>query len=269
MAMDPFEANRALWNARVPHHLTSRMYDVEGFVAGRNSLTDLELELLGDVRGQRVLHLQCHFGQDTLSLARLGAVVTGLDISDAALEEARKLAARCGLDARWVLSNVVDHQLALDDAFDLVFSSYGTIGWLPDLAPWAANIRRYLRPGGRFVFVEFHPVVWMFDNDFTQVAYSYFNREVIKEEDEGTYAERAAPIKLPSYSWNHGLGEVLGALQQQGLRVERFTELDGSPHDCFANTVQGPDGLYRIKGMEGKLPMVYGLVATKPADDRP
>lgn len=260
-----FEANRKLWNARVPHHLSSRMYDVEAFVAGANSLTAIELELLGDVKGKRILHLQCHFGQDTLSLARMGAEVTGLDISDAALHEAAKLSDRMGVKAEWVLSNVVDHVPVLDDHFDIVFTSYGTIGWLPDLKPWAANIKRYLKPasagepGGRFVFAEFHPAVWMFDNDFTHVAYSYFNREVIAEEEQGTYADRNADIKLTSYGWNHDLGEVLSALLQEGLVLERFTELDGSPHDSFANTVRGADGLYRIKGMEGKIPMVYAL----------
>ena len=260
---DHFAANRALWNARVPHHVGSRMYDVEGFVAGRSSLTAIELDLLGDVRDQRILHLQCHFGQDTLSLARMGAQVTGLDISDAALDEARRLAERCALKADWVLSNVIDHRPELDGRFDTVYTSYGTIGWLPDLKPWATNIARYLRPGGQLVFVEFHPAVWMFDNDFTHVQYSYFNRETIAEVEEGTYADKAAAIKLPSYSWNHGLGEVLSALLEAGLRIERFTELDGSPFDCFANLVKGADGMYRIKGMEGKLPMVYGLRALK------
>jgi SAM-dependent methyltransferase len=180
------------------------------------------------------------------------------------LAEARKLAERCGITAQWVESNVVDHRPELDGGSDIVFTSYGTIGWLPDLRPWAANIARYLRPGGSLVFVEFHPAVWMFDNDFTHVAYSYFNRETIVEEEQGTYADRNAPIRLTSYGWNHGLGEVLTVLLEAGLRIDRFTELDSSPHDSFANTVQGPDGLYRIKGMEGKLPMVYGLVATKP-----
>ena len=260
---DPFEANRALWNARVPHHLNSRMYDLDGFVAGRNSLTAIELELLGAVTGKEVLHLQCHFGQDTLSLARMGARVTGLDISDAALGEARKLAERCGLQASWVESNVITPRPELNGRFDVVFTSYGTIGWLPDLKPWAANIRRYLKTGGQLVFVEFHPAVWMFDNDFTHVQYSYFNRETIAEEEEGTYADPAAAIKLPSFSWNHDLGEVLTALLDVGLRLERFVQLDSSPHDCFANTVQGADGMYRIKGMEGKLPMVYGLRAVK------
>ena len=254
-----FEANRQLWNARVPHHLTSRMYDMPAFLSGKCSLTEIELILLDDVKGKRILHLQCHFGQDTLSLARMGAEVTGLDISDAALAEAKRLTDQLGLKADWVLSNVVDHVPALDAGFDIVFTSFGTIGWLPDLKPWAANIQRYLRPGGRLVFVEFHPALWMFDNDFTHVQYAYFNREAIIEDEQGTYADRDAAINLRSYGWNHDLGEVLTALLNEGLMLERFTELDGSPHDCFARTVRGEDGLFRIQGMEGKIPMVYGL----------
>jgi SAM-dependent methyltransferase len=167
------------------------------------------------------------------------------------------------LKAEWVISNVIDHQPELDGQFDVVFTSYGTIGWIPDLKPWAANINRYLRPGGRLVFVEFHPVMWMYDNDLTYVQYSYFNRETIVEEEQGSYADRSANVKLSSHCWNHDLGEVLTALLNEGLRIERFTELDGSPHDAFPNTVKGEDGLYRIKGMEGKLPMVYGSSAVK------
>lgn len=263
---EAFEANRLAWNARALLHVGSAFYDVESFVAGRNSLSAIELELLGDVRGKRVLHLQCHFGQDTLSMARMGATVTGLDLSDTAIEEARKLAERCGLKADWVLSNVIDHRPELDGRFDIVFTSYGTIGWIPDLNPWAANIRRYLKPGGRLVFVEFHPVMWMYDNKLTHVQYSYFNREIIVEAEEGSYAAREADVKLTSHSWNHDLGEVFTALLNEGLRIEHFTELDGSPHDCFPNTVKGADGLYRIQGMEGKLPMVYALSAVKAHD---
>lgn len=260
-----FELNRAMWNARVPVHLTSKMYDLESFVSGRDPLTAIEIDLLGDVTGKRVLHLQCHFGQDTIALARKGAVVTGLDISDTAIAEARKLSAQCGVKADWVLSNVIDHVPELDGRFDIVFTSYGTIGWIPDLRPWAANIRRYLKPGGHLVFVEFHPAVWMFDNDFTHIAYSYFNRKTIVEEEQGTYADRDASITFESHSWNHDLGEVLTVLLNEGFRIERFMELDGSPHDSFRNAVKGEDGMYRIKGMEGKLPMVYGLSARLPA----
>ena len=259
-----FEINRKAWNTRTKLHLASTFYDVEGFVAGRGSLTDLELELLGPISGKEVLHLQCHFGQDTLSMARYGARVTGLDISDTAIEEARKLTERCGLKADWHCGNVLDRVERFESSFDVVFTSYGTIGWLPELRSWAANIANYLRPGGLFVFVEFHPVVWMFDNAFTRVAYSYFNRERIVEEEQGSYADREAPDRIASVSWNHDLAEVLSSLMEAGLVIERFEELDGSPHACFANSEKGPDGLYRIKGMEGRIPMVYGLVARKP-----
>ena len=258
---EAFEANRALWNERTRHHVGSTFYDVEGFVAGRNSLSAIELDLLGDVAGKRILHLQCHFGQCTLSLARMGAEVTGLDISDNAIAEAGKLAERCGLSAEWVLGNVIEHRPELDGRFDIVFTSFGVVGWFPDLKPWAANIRRYLKPNGRLVFVEFHPVIWMFDNDIQEIAYSYFNRQWIVEEEIGTYADKDAPMALPSYTWNHDLGEMLTALLDEGLRIERFVEQDGSPHDCFAHTVRGADGLYRIQGKEGKLPLVYGLSA--------
>ncbi|MCB9164803.1 MAG: class I SAM-dependent methyltransferase [Flavobacteriales bacterium] len=261
---EDFEVNRKAWNARVKLHLASDFYDVDGFVAGRGSLTALELELLGPVAGRDLLHLQCHFGQDTLSLARLGAQVTGSDISDAAIDEARKLTERCGLKADWHCGNVLDRVERFESSFDVVFTSYGTIGWLPELRSWAANIANYLRPGGLFVFVEFHPVVWMFDNAFTRIQYAYFNRERIVEEEQGSYADRKAPERLASVSWNHDLAEVLTALMDVGLVIERFVELDGSPHACFENAVQGADGLYRIKGMEGRIPMVYGLVARKP-----
>lgn len=258
-----FDANRAAWNERTKLHVGSKFYDVDGFLAGRSSLGATELELLGTVADKDILHLQCHFGQDTLSMARLGARATGLDISDEAIDQARKLAERCGLQADWVLSNVIDHRSELDGRFDTVFTSYGTIGWLPDLQPWAANIMRYLKPGGKLVFVEFHPVVWMFDNDFNGITYSYFNRELIVETEQGSYADRDTAVQLQSYTWNHDLAEVVSALLEAGLRLERFVEIDSSPHACFSNTVQGSDGQFRIKGLEGKIPMVYGLVAVK------
>ncbi len=260
---DHFAANRALWNARTEAHYASAFYDVEGFVHGKSTLNAIELGLLGDVTGKELLHLQCHFGQDTLSLARLGAHVTGLDISDTALEKARALAGRCGLDARFIESNVLDRRPELEGLFDIVFTSYGTIGWLPDLRAWGRNIAAYLKPGGKFVFAEFHPAVWMFSNDFSHVQYAYFNTEVIAEDETGTYADREAPINLRSYGWNHSLADVLQALIDAGLRIERFQEFDRSPYDCFRNTVGTEDGQYFIKGMEGKLPMVFALAARK------
>lgn len=261
---DLFATNRLFWNARTAYHVGSAFYDVESFVAGRNSLTAIELELLGDVHGRKVLHLQCHFGQETISLARLGAEATGLDLSDVSIAEAHALAERCGRRVTFLQGNVLEPRPELFDAWDVVLTSYGVIGWLPDLRPWAQNIARYLRPGGRLVFVEFHPVVWMFDDTFRHIAHPYFNRAVITEQEEGTYADRSAPIRLTSHSWNHGLGEVLGALLEAGLRIDRFEELDASPFDCLPGLVRGDDGLYRIRGLEGKLPMVYALSASRP-----
>ncbi len=256
-------ANRELWNAMAELHVDSPFYDSDGFRAGRNSLTAIERSLLGDVQGKNILHLQCHCGQDTLSLARMGATVTGLDLSNTAIKKAGELAAQCGLEAAWVCANVLDFQPELEARFDIVFTSFGTIGWLPELPGWARNIRRYLKPGGRFVFVEFHPVVWMFDNAFKEIAYSYFNREPIVEIQKGSYAAPEAPLEMAAHGWNHGLGEVLGALLGEGLRIDHFEELDGSPHNCFSNTVKAEDGLYRISGLEHKVPMVYALACTK------
>ena len=263
MEQHHYAANRALWNARVPHHVASKLYDVEGFVAGAEVLGHIELELLGDLRGKELLHLQCHFGQDTLALARHGARVTGLDFSEAALAEAERLAQRCGLEATWVLGDVTEERPELAGRFDHVFSSYGTIGWFPGLEQWARNVACYLKPGGCFVLVEFHPAVWMFDNDFRHIAHSYFNRAVIEETGVGSYADANAPIALPSFTWNHDLGEVLGALLKAGLRLTHFSEHDGSPYNVFPRMVKGDDGLYRIAELAGRLPLIYALGAIR------
>lgn len=258
-----FELNRELWNERTKHHVGSKFYDVEAFLGGKNSLSSKELELLGDVAGKKLLHLQCHFGQDTLSLARMGASATGLDFSGAAIGEARKLALRSGLQAEFIEANVLDFQAGLEGQFDIVFTSYGVLGWLPQLDGWARNIARYLKPGGRSVLVEFHPVAWMYNNDFTHVEYAYFNRQRIEEVETGTYADTSAVINLRSHTWNHSLSEVLTAVLDAGLRIDRFEEMDGSPHDCFSNTVKGEDGYFRIAGLQGKLPMAFALAASR------
>jgi 2-polyprenyl-3-methyl-5-hydroxy-6-metoxy-1,4-benzoquinol methylase len=257
------EVNKALWNEKTKHHLSSSFYDMPAFLAGANSLKDIELGLLGDVCGKRILHLQCHFGQDTLSLARMGAEVTGVDLSDIAIGEAKGIAKQIGVDARFICCNIYDLPRQLDDEFDIVFTSYGTIGWLPDMKAWAEIVARYIRPGGLFVFAEFHPTLWMFDNDFTCAQHTYFKAEPIVEEEQGTYADRNAGIKLQSISWNHGLAEVIQNLIDAGLRLEHFSEYDYSPYDCFNNTVEVAPGKFQIRGMEGKLPMMYALKCVK------
>ncbi|RME95173.1 MAG: class I SAM-dependent methyltransferase [Bacteroidetes bacterium] len=261
---DYLTANRAYWNTLAEQHFDSEFYNNNAFLSTQNSLNEIELALLGnDLSGQRVLHLQCHFGQDTLSLARLGAEVTGIDLSDVAIAKAYELAKRTGLKARFLESDVqrIDEVLG-DEQFDLIFSSYGTIGWLPKVDRWAQLIAQYLSPGGRFVFAEFHPVVWMMAEDFTHVKYPYFNREVIYEEPIESYGGAQVGAGQGNYSWNHDLGEVLGALLDAGLQLTHFSEYDYSPYDCFPGTVKSDKG-FQIKGLEGKLPMVYALEARK------
>jgi SAM-dependent methyltransferase len=262
--MDPqhIDINRQTWNQRTATHFQSEFYDVPGFIAGKSSLKDIELDLLGDVKGKSILHLQCHFGQDTLSLARLGAQVTGVDLSDKAIEAARDLAGQIGMSdqSTFICCNVYDLPEHLDATFDIVFTSFGTITWLPDLDAWAALIARYLNPRGRFVFAEFHPVVWMFDDDFKEIGYRYFNSGPLLESETGTYADRDADLKFDYVGWNHGLGEVLSSLLDAGLRIARFEEYDYSPHNCFRNTVEFEPGKFRIQHLGDRIPMVYGLV---------
>lgn len=262
---DYLDANRDLWNKKTPAHLDSDFYDLPGFLSGKTSLKPIELALLGDVSGLRILHLQCHFGQDSLSLARMGARVTGIDLSDVAIARARELNEQLGLDARFIVSDVYDLPNRLDETFDLVFSSYGVIGWLPDMPRWAGVIDRFLRPGGRFVFVEFHPVVWMFDEDYRHFAYSYFNQGLITTEVSGTYADREAKeAGGTEYSWNHPLSDVLQSLLDRGLRLTHFQEYDYSPYDCFPGTVEDPPGQFRIRHLGNRIPMLYSLTAKKP-----
>lgn len=258
-----FEANKLLWNQRTAVHKDSSFYDVPAFLAGTSSLNQIELHELGDVSGKTILHLQCHFGMDSLSLARMGAKVTGVDLSDEAIKEARRLNEELELDARFICCNVYDLGDHLHEQFDIVFTSYGVVGWLPDLQPWAKLIDHFLKPGGFFYMAEFHPVVWMLDEDFKEVKYYYQNREIIETDSTGTYTDRDAPIKAKEYSWNHGLGEVINPLLSQGLQLQFLNEYTYSPYPCFQHVVQGVDGLWRVKGLEDKIPMVYSLKAVK------
>jgi len=264
--MDYISLNKDTWNLKTGVHVSSEFYNMEGFLKGENSLNSIELNLLGNVEGKRIAHLQCHFGQDSLSLARMGARVTGLDLSDVAIEKARKLNEELGLDANFVCGNVYDAAKLLDEKFDIVFTSYGTIGWLPDMELWAKVVSDLLKPGGEFVFVEFHPVVWMFDDQFERVAYDYFNTGPIVEETTGTYTDRDAPIQTKSVFWNHGLGEVMSSILKSGLKITSFEEFDYSPYNCFLNTKEIEKGKYVINSLEKKIPMVYALKAVLPVE---
>lgn len=254
------DINRTLWDNRALHHFTSDFYDVPGFLAGQSSLKDIELALLGDLQGKKILHLQCHFGLDTLSLARLGAEVTGIDLSTVAIQKAQELAQQTGLEARFIVSDVLSLDQHLQETFDLVFTSYGVIGWLPDLTPWGKIISQFIKPGGHFVMAEFHPVMWMFDRHLKKLEYSYFNEELIIETEEFSYA--GAKEGLESYSWNHPLADVFSVLLKQGLRIQDFQEYNYSPYDIFEESEAVPGG-FQVKGQKNIFPYIYSIKAEK------
>nr|WP_319509742.1 class I SAM-dependent methyltransferase [uncultured Draconibacterium sp.] len=261
--MDYININKKLWNAKTDIHYQSDFYAVDDFLKGKDSLNPIELELLGNIEGKNILHLQCHFGQDTISLARHGAKVTGVDFSEKAIEKARQLNEQLGTDARFIQSDVYKLPEILDEKFDIVYTSYGVIGWLPDMKKWAALIEHFLKPGGQLVFVEFHPIVWMFSYDFKRVEFDYMESEAIVEELEGTYTNKDAAIKEKSVCWNHGLSTVIDSLIKAGLTLTDFREYNYSPYDCLDNLIEVEKGKYKVKGLENKFPLVYSLVAVK------
>ncbi|GAB5538340.1 MAG: class I SAM-dependent methyltransferase [Salibacteraceae bacterium] len=262
--MDYKEINRKLWNDKVDAHLNSKFYNVDEFIKGQSVLNDIELELLQNVSGKSVLHLQCHFGQDSIELSRMGARVGGVDLSDRSIEKAKWLAKQCGTSTEFICCDVYESVNQLDESFDTVFTSYGTVGWLPDIQRWAHTVNHFLKPGGAFVIADFHPVIWMMDEEFSHVTYGYFNSGPIIENQSGTYADRNAEIHNTEVSWNHSLSDIMGALLDEGLMLKSFKEYDYSPYPCFKNLVETRTKQFQIEGLEGKLPMVYSMRFEKP-----
>ena len=260
---DYVKLNRETWNNKTPFHINSDFYDVESFLTGKNSLQKSELAILGSIENKKILHLQCHFGQDSISLNRMGANVTGVDLSDKAIDFARELTIKANADAQFICCNLYDLPSLLNEKFDIVFTSYGTIGWLPDLDKWAAVIEQFLMPGGRFVMVDFHPVVWMFDDKFKEVAYNYFNTGEIIESFTGTYADREAAITNTSVNWNHSLSEIIQALLKNNLQLTHFDEINYSPYNCFLETEKLAENKFVIKHLKEKIPMLYAIEAYK------
>lgn len=257
------EINKETWNQKTDVHIDSKFYDQKGFLEGNSSLNSIELDLFGDLKNKKILHLQCHFGQDTISLSRLGAKATGVDLSDNAIDKAREMAEKLGTDTQFISCDIYSLPDHLNEEFDIVFTSYGTIGWLPDLDKWAKVIHRFLKPGGKFIIVDFHPVIWMFDDNFDKIGYNYFKSDPIIETVNGTYADKNAPMALKTISWNHAISEILNSLIQNNLEINSFDEHDYSPYDCFNETEEFEPKKYRIKHLGNKIPMVYAIVATK------
>ncbi|BAO55679.1 class I SAM-dependent methyltransferase [Nonlabens marinus] len=263
MDMDKaFQVNKDSWNRKTQVHYESDFYDKFAFAKAKNSLNSYEQEALGDVTGKSLLHLQCHFGQDSLSWANKGAVVTGVDISDTSIELARKLSADLEIPAQFICCNVLDTAQFLKRPFDIIYTSYGSIGWLPDLMPWAQMISKLLKPGGTFYMVEFHPIAWMFDynKETPAMSYAYHKKEAIYEEYEGTYADPTASIQVAEYGWNHSLSEIIQSLIDAGLSIHKFAEHDASPYQIFPGMTE-EDGMYVLKNQ--LYPLLFEIEAKK------
>ncbi len=260
---DYFKVNKATWNEKVKIHSESAMYNLKAFKEGKSSLMPYELEALGNVQGKSLLHLQCHFGQDTLSLSRMGAKCVGVDLSDEGIKLAQKLNEELGLDADFFCCNVLDTCLHIKDTFDIVFTSYGVIGWLPDLKPWGKVIAERLNKGGTFFMAEFHPIVWMYDylNGNPILKYGYMQNDAIYEEYQGTYANSQAIITSKEYGWNHGLSEVVNSLIEAGLHIEYLKEYNESPYNIFPDLMKTASGMYVLKNR--LYPLIFTLRATK------
>ncbi|MFE1413098.1 class I SAM-dependent methyltransferase [Streptomyces sp. NPDC058746] len=258
--------NRALWDTRARIHgstSTDRFYDVESFVAGRQTLYALERELAGDVAGQDLLHLQCHFGMDTLNWARLGARVTGVDFSPAAVERARALAARTGLAATFVEADTQQLPAHLADGFDLVVATYGVLCWIADVKAWARGAAMALRPGGSLVMVDLHPAFQTIATVDPLVAdWPYGGGEPQRETVTGTYAEPGMAVAAhDTVQYPHSLGDIVSAVAGAGLTVKHLGEHTAAAFDPRGILSRGQDGLYRLPFGDTHLPVLYSLCA--------
>ncbi|MCP5149789.1 MAG: class I SAM-dependent methyltransferase [Ectothiorhodospiraceae bacterium] len=268
--MDRYRAaNRDLWEAWTPHNLTSPLYDVEGFVAGRETLCPVELAGVGQVAGRRLLHLQCHFGLGTLSWVRHGAIATGVDFAPSAIAAARELSERTGLPATFVESDLYALPEHLEGEFDVVFTSHGVLGWLPDLEGWARVIAHYLAPGGLLFLAEAHPVAMLFDETRDdrelRLRYPYFHRdEPFVLPVKGSYAAPEAEVSGTEHFWIHPVSDILGALLRAGLRIESFDEHPFMAWSHFPWMVQRPDGHWEMPPDAPELPLMLSLRARAP-----
>jgi len=268
------DINRASWDERAPAHAASPDYNVQGFVddsAYIGGVVQFDRTLLGDLKGLRGVHLQCHIGTDTVGLSRLGARMTGLDFSSAAIAQARALVAKSGDEVSFVESDVYDAVSALrGEKLDLVFTGIGALCWLPSISRWAATVAALLKPGGRLFIREGHPMLWSLADpradDLLVVDFPYFERsEATVWDDGGTYVETDAVFTAnTTHSWNHGLGEIVTALIAEGMQITSLAEYDSVPWEALPGQMTKDDrGEWRLTDRPWRLAASYTLQALK------
>jgi len=272
---DYLDVNRANWDERVPAHVASPSYHVADFLADPSYLSEVvrfDSARLGDVSGLRGVHLQCHIGTDTVSLARLGARMSGLDFSAPAIEQAQSLAERIGLTVDFHVADAYDAVLVLGAAsYDFVYTGIGALCWLPDIQRWAEVVAGLLKPGGRLFVREGHPMLWALEagQGVPEVRYSYFETaDALVFDGGGTYVQTDAEFSTTvTHEWNHGLGETITAVQRAGLVFDSLTEHDSAPWNGLPGLMtEDADGEWRLTDNPHHLAATYTLQAHKPSE---
>ncbi|MFX0001806.1 MAG: class I SAM-dependent methyltransferase [Candidatus Hermodarchaeota archaeon] len=264
---DYFETNLKRWNELVEINTKSKWYDLEGFISGENSLLPIELDELGDVKGKSLLHLQCHFGMDTLSWARLGAKVTGVDFSDKAISFAKELSKKLNIPANFIESNIYDIPRFLEEKFDIVFTSYGSICWLPDLIKWAQIINNCLKIGGIFYIIDGHPFGFTIDDkqEPFKVGFNYFSEgKPVYFDEGGAYADSSTDLKnQASYQWDHPMSEIINTIINANLVIEFLHEFPFAFFNIHPDMKQREDGYWEFINLEFSVPMMFSIKAYK------
>lgn len=259
------KVNLEAWNQMARIHAASPEYRLAEFRAGANVLKPIELREVGDVRGKSMLHMQCHFGLDTMSWARMGANITGVDFSDDAIALARSISSELKIPARFIQSNIYDAHNVLHEQFDIVFTSYGALCWLPDIQLWAQVAANFVKPGGFFYIAEFHPLIQMCPNGegVTKLEYeiSYFHTAMREDPPSPDYSDKSK-IVSETHLWMYRLGDIVSALAATGLRIEYLHEFAECIHPHLPFMKRATDSLWHIEG--DPIPTIFSIKATKP-----
>jgi 2-polyprenyl-3-methyl-5-hydroxy-6-metoxy-1,4-benzoquinol methylase len=258
--------NRDHWDELVPIHMHSDFYGLKEFIAGGNKLNQLELSEVGSVVGKSLLHLQCHFGMDTLSWARLGAKVTGMDYSEPAIQAARELADTCHLDAQFICTDLYDLPQHLTGQFDIVYTSYGVLTWLPDIPRWAQIVASFVKPGGFCYIAEMHPFAMVFDDESPtlQYRYPYFEKDARRYEVKGSYADVHADTKVnEEFGWDHSLSEIVNSLIENGLCIDFLHEFPFSVYQQLPMLLPDGHGLWIFPEDQKPIPLIFSIKAGK------
>lgn len=258
--MDYLDINRNAWDKRTDTHFVSEMYDVDGFLKGGCGLKEIELSEVGDVSGKTLLHLQCHFGLDTLSWARKGAKVTGVDLSAESIKKANELKERASLPAEFICSDVYGFEKSASSKYDIVFVSYGALNWLPDLDRWARVVATSLRDGGHLHLIEFHPTYELHCGD------SYFSHKEPDINEGGAYTENSDGEVAKIATWSHPLSEVINALIANGIAIDHLNEFPFCLFDCFEDLEEREQGRFYPKNTKHSIPLLYSIKGTKKGE---